>query len=134
MNLDSLYAALRTPDFLAQGACVRQDATLWDDDDRAKSAVAKAICGTCPVQRSCAEWAQANEIAGIWGGIDTATRNKGRRGKFTTMEQRRENAEWLSDVLSKKPAIELAAKYGRTERTIYRWREIAQRDDYGLAS
>ncbi|MFF5858176.1 WhiB family transcriptional regulator [Streptomyces sp. NPDC012751] len=33
-------------------------------------AKAKAVCGRCPLQRECREWAVGNgESAGVWGGL-----------------------------------------------------------------
>ena len=116
--------AMKWPTFLSDGKCVGADPTLFDDEDAQKTIVAKQICAGCPVKKQCAQWGIENEDSGIWGGLDDKDRRKARRGKgkFTTLEKRREDLNWLLDMLGDKPVAELAAKYGKTERTIYRWR------------
>ena len=134
----SLADLLRTPDWMADGDCVDEDPRLWDDlidDDEpnpvaidpavraANRARAAAICGECPVREMCAAWASLNEVSGLWGGVEQEVRDAKRGGKtFKTMEERREDVEWRTDVASLKPAAELADKWGVSERTIYRWR------------
>lgn len=128
--LADLAASIKWPTFLSNGACVGStDPTLFDDEDPTKTVIAKAICRQCPVKQQCAEWGIANEPSGVWGGMDEADRVKARRGKrkFISIEKRREDLEWLGDMLSEKSATELAEKYGKTERTIYRWRKRLQK-------
>lgn len=122
-------AAMKWPTFLSDGDCVGTDPTLFDDEDHKKSIVAKKICSDCLVQKQCATWGIENEDAGIWGGLDSKDRAKARRGqrKFVTLEKRWENLEWRQDMLSEKSKAELALKYGKTERTIYRWRNKARK-------
>ena len=122
--LAELAEAIRWPVFLSEGACVGvSDPTLFDDEDAQKTIEAKKICKGCPVQTDCADWGIKNEDSGIWGGMDAKDRQKRRgKAKFITVEKRREDLNWLRDMLEDKPVAELAAKYGKTERTIYRWR------------
>ncbi|MFD8565468.1 WhiB family transcriptional regulator [Streptomyces sp. NPDC059639] len=41
---------------------------------------AKAVCGSCPVERQCLEWAlNAGPVEGIWGGTTDAERRAVRR-------------------------------------------------------
>jgi WhiB family redox-sensing transcriptional regulator len=43
---------------------------------------ARAICGTCSVQRDCLEWAiETGQDAGIWGGQTEEERRELRRGQ-----------------------------------------------------
>ena len=120
-----LVGALDWPEFFLDGACAGMDPTLFDDEDRRKSNQAKRICQGCPVQTDCAQWGISNEYSGIWGGLDAKDRARARRGKgkFITMEKRREDVKWLQDMYSNKTAEELARKYGTSVRTIYRWRK-----------
>ena len=122
-------AAIKWPTFLSDGDCVGTDPTLFDDEDYRKTIAAKKICSECPVLKQCAAWGIENEDAGIWGGLDDKDRAKARRGKrkFVSLEKRWENLEWRQDMLSEKSASELAVKYGKTERTIYRWRNKIQK-------
>ena len=133
--ISELAAAMKWPEFLKQGACVgTPDPRLFDDEDHKKTSVAKKICSKCPVQEQCAQWGIENEDSGIWGGMDGKDRAKARRGKrkFVSMEKRRENLEWLQDIWSDKPAADLAIKYGKTERTIYRWRDKERKRVHNL--
>ena len=130
MNVDlnvisELVGALEWPKFLLDGDCTGMDPTIFDDEDRKKTVRAKKVCNGCPVQMLCADWAIANEPSGVWGGLDSKDLAKARRGKrkFVTLEKRREDLEWVQDMCSDKPAYDLAIKYEKTERTIYRWRE-----------
>lgn len=124
-KISELVGALEWPKFLLDGDCTGMDPTMFDDEDRKKTVQAKKICRECPVQALCADWAIANEPSGVWGGLDSKDLAKARRGKrkFITLEKRRENIEWVQDMCSDRPAHDLAKKYDKTERTIYRWRE-----------
>jgi len=124
-SISELVGALEWPKFLLDGDCTDMDPTMFDDEDRKKTVLAKKVCHDCPVQMLCADWAIANEPSGVWGGLDSKDLAKARRGKrkFVTLEKRREDYEWVEDMLSDKPAQDLAVKYDKTERTIYRWRE-----------
>lgn len=123
-DLNNLWNSMQVPDFFSEGACKNEDPKMWDDEDDALAFTAKRICSECPVKDLCATWGIANEPSGIWGGLDSKAIAKARRGKgkFITMEQRREDAEWYEDVMSTKPAHVIADKYGVAERTVYRWR------------
>jgi WhiB family transcriptional regulator, redox-sensing transcriptional regulator len=45
------------------------------DDKELRESRAKAICATCPVKRSCLEYAlRIKEPHGIWGGLNEAER------------------------------------------------------------
>ena len=122
--LASLAQALVTPAWMADGDCVTEDPRWWDDEaSETDKARAIAICAECPVREMCAAWAAKNEVGGVWGGVDQAERDRKRRGrKFVTMEDRRADLDWRTDVASCKPAADLATKWGVSERTIYRWR------------
>ena len=63
-------------------ACRQLDPDMFfsPDDERGprkrqRDAAAKAVCGNCPVRRSCLEWAlSVQEPYGIWGGLTAAQR------------------------------------------------------------
>ena len=123
-KLNDLFAALALPAFFAEGDCVGENPAMWDDEDPQLAFAAKRICADCPVKALCAAWGVANEPQGIWGGLDTKALAKARRGKgkFVSLEERKEDARWMADVLSDQPAAVLAEKYDVAERTVYRWR------------
>ncbi|NUS74040.1 MAG: WhiB family transcriptional regulator [Corynebacteriales bacterium] len=46
---------------------------------------AKAVCGRCPVQQSCLEWAlESGQDAGVWGGLDEDERRALKRADTLT--------------------------------------------------
>jgi WhiB family redox-sensing transcriptional regulator len=49
--------------------CHNSDPELFFDDSPARVAVAKSLCGTCPMQAACLEGALSRaEPCGVWGG------------------------------------------------------------------
>jgi WhiB family redox-sensing transcriptional regulator len=69
---------------MIDGACVGEDPDLWFPDrgekrDPSRIRHAKEVCGTCPVRRDCAAYAQAcsdagDPLVGIWGGLNERER------------------------------------------------------------
>ena len=122
--IDALARALQTPEFLGDGDCVGENPNLWDDEDASLTAQGTAICAQCPVRELCAAWGNKNEEFGIWGGIGGAERRRLRRGtKFVSMEDRRDDLDWRTDVAGRMSAADVARKWGKAEKTVYRWRE-----------
>jgi WhiB family transcriptional regulator, redox-sensing transcriptional regulator len=53
----------------------------WSPEAGQRAELAKAICGTCPVQAPCLAYALARaEVRGIWGGLSERERRAVRRG------------------------------------------------------
>jgi WhiB family redox-sensing transcriptional regulator len=84
------HPAIPRPEWMARGACRSdEDPELWypsggesehdhnynrAERDR-RAALAKAICGQCPVRTACLRHAlAAGERFGIWGGLDASQR------------------------------------------------------------
>lgn len=73
-------------DWREAGACTRLDPDLFFPISSTGPALgqiakAKAICGACPVQRPCLEFALDHHIVhGIWGGTTPQDREAWRRG------------------------------------------------------
>ncbi len=75
-------AADRPQDWRSRGAChdhaaVRENINLMmpDGESHATLALPKRICGGCPVQDDCLDWALAtNEPHGVWGGLSAHER------------------------------------------------------------
>jgi WhiB family transcriptional regulator, redox-sensing transcriptional regulator len=62
------------------GACEGADPALFFPSPDEPDAPAKAICATCRIRPQCYAAAVANgEEAGIWGGVNFETQQKGRR-------------------------------------------------------
>ncbi|RPK80450.1 MULTISPECIES: WhiB family transcriptional regulator [Streptomyces] len=54
-----------------------------------QTAEAKAVCGTCPVQAACLEWALENgQDSGIWGGLSENERRALKRRSRRRAETR----------------------------------------------
>ena len=67
---------LQLPTFdLEDALCAQTDPELFFPDVGMSNALAKKICGACPVQAECLEWALTNgEDYGIWGGLTAKER------------------------------------------------------------
>lgn len=78
-------AEARLDKWWSGGACVSVDPELFfpisdHGPSRGQVTQAKAICGTCPVQRSCLEYAMARgHLTGVWGGTTEEERQILRR-------------------------------------------------------
>ena len=80
------------PSWRQQAACadtVQESPTfidLWfEDEDSVKSATATSVCFTCPVRKTCLEWACATkQREGIWGGqpVSIRLKHKGKPHNF----------------------------------------------------
>jgi len=56
-------------------ACQETDPELWFPEDAGLAKIAKKLCGVCPVNKECLEFALvSNEMHGIWGGVSVADR------------------------------------------------------------
>ncbi len=64
-------------------ACTEDDTDIFfpeGTDVKGKTALAKAICASCPIAAACLQYALAtNEEFGIWGGTTPEERKRGRR-------------------------------------------------------
>jgi WhiB family redox-sensing transcriptional regulator len=71
--------------------CAQTDPDMFfpDDKDRIKLAQAKAVCGRCPVQLQCLNYAIVNFSRssdwGVWGGTSPSERNQLRRKRKRTI-------------------------------------------------
>ena len=65
--------------FLEDAACRGLDPELFYAEGAAAIARAKALCGVCPVQEACLEWAVKREEFGVWGGTTARERSGMRR-------------------------------------------------------
>jgi WhiB family redox-sensing transcriptional regulator len=71
--------------WMSRGACLREDPELFFPAELPGPAplqrisMAKAVCGRCPVRRSCLAYALRTRQDGIWGGTTTEERRAIRR-------------------------------------------------------
>lgn len=79
-----------------QAACSEHDTALFyptDESNAAAYAVARRICGACPVQMDCLNTALAlKEKHGVWGGLSPAQRQRTSPGPSPTTRWRRRHA------------------------------------------
>ena len=65
------------PNWMARGLCANQPPEMFFPSDGVGVEVAKRICGKCPVQETCLEYALANRIDhGVWGGCSERQRRR----------------------------------------------------------
>lgn len=90
MVLDAGAPPLAGRDWRAAAACLDEDPELFfpvgsTGPSRVQIDEAKAVCGGCPVQATCLDWAlQAGEDAGVWGGLDEDERRALKRRNART--------------------------------------------------
>jgi WhiB family redox-sensing transcriptional regulator len=66
-----------TPQWMWDAECAQVDPELFFPPEKSVSKVAKKICGECPVQAACLEYAlRSDQTAGIWGGMTTKERKR----------------------------------------------------------
>lgn len=69
-------------EWMASGLCAQADAQAWFPETSNNHQVPKRICRGCPVRDDCLSFALAHdEQFGIWGGHDTAERNRLQKGQ-----------------------------------------------------
>jgi len=63
------------PEFRLDGLCAQTDPELFFPEKGDSSAAAKRVCGRCPVESECLEYAVAHRIdVGVWGGTTASER------------------------------------------------------------
>lgn len=69
------------PQWTEQALCAQADPDEWFPPKGGSSEVAKAICGQCPVQAECLQYALDNhERFGIFGGLSERERRRLQKG------------------------------------------------------
>lgn len=100
--------------------CAQTDPDMFTPERGGTTTHARAICDACPLKRSglCLEYALANNERGIWAGTTDQERARLRNGAATETEIR---ARIKRAHENGTPALELAAIYGVSVRTVQRW-------------
>lgn len=65
--------------WMDEANCRGADPVLFDPDQTADTALARLLCGECPVRRECLSWALNHAEVGVWGGTDDNERKRLRR-------------------------------------------------------
>lgn len=120
------------------GACTKgADPRLFVDDDESPSPdggqAAKAICGTCIMQKKCLAYALKNEEWGVWGGT-TYTERRAIRGSVDgDAEEVAAFLEAVDLLRSDRTYKAIGAHYGVGERTVNRFcKDFAEAYGYDL--
>ena len=108
---------------LDKAACRGVDPKIMDGETLVDIHKAQAICTGCPVRELCQEWAIWHEPYGVWAGLTPRQRAALRKGrKLIDILELNDIISKSANLFSGKTVKALAAEYGVTERTIYRWR------------
>jgi WhiB family redox-sensing transcriptional regulator len=116
-------------DWMADAQCAQVDPGLWHADSGANYTQAKSICGSCPVQRQCADHTARLDTDnpgrhGMWAG-QTA---KQREAKRAHAEREARHAAIVRLIeRGGMDADQIATQVGCSSRTV--WRIIADRRD-----
>ncbi|MEY4348565.1 MAG: Transcription factor WhiB [Actinomycetota bacterium] len=119
-----LKYSLRIPDaILNNAACANTDPKIMDGEDLDCIMKAREVCAGCPALAKCKEWAVWHEPAGVWAGMTPGERAPLRKGEpMIDIVETLRIASYEVNLFSGKTVPVLAAEYGVTQRTIYRWR------------
>lgn len=127
-NQDSLQESLRLPDNFENGICKGADPSLFDGETLMAVIEAKRICGACPIQNYCLQWALKHEEAGVWGGTTPSERRALSLGSAQTDLVALQDLQTKVAMLqSTAPVSRLAIEFAVTPRTILRWRNQIKR-------
>lgn len=70
-------ASLPPPEVLDVARCAQADPEQWFPEKGGPSTDAKRICGMCPAQDACRQWAlDTRQNYGIWGGLTAHERRQ----------------------------------------------------------
>ena len=76
-NHFGVWDVSRGMDWMAEGNCNNHPPAVFFPSDGVGVEVAKKICGTCPVQERCLEYALSQRIDhGVWGGTSERQRRR----------------------------------------------------------
>lgn len=112
------------PNFGDSAACLNSDTELFFSERAGDVAAAKSICHSCPLMRSCAEWALRFEDYGVFGGLSAKERYLLRGGKSALNPQEQEIVWQETTFILRASAKEVAMRFGVEPRTVVRWRNL----------
>lgn len=113
-------AAAHSTDWMTDGLCRKTGTAVFFPEGRGAAAAAdkeqaKEVCGRCPVQQVCLEWAvSTGQSAGIWGGASERERRALRRRRRPAEVQQSSYARCVEE----QEFIEQRVAEGASHRTI----------------
>jgi hypothetical protein len=117
---------------LAQAVCVNADSEIFFSEEPSEIALAKSICGECPIATQCAEWAAKNAEYGVFGGLTPAERQEKFGLAIIDTELGAEESQLQENFILNEPATKVAEFFGVDTRTVKRWRKLL--NSYTLAA
>jgi len=128
-------------DWMENARCAQVDPEIFHPDGKAPSREAKTICARCPVQRQCADFAQAleGEVTyshrfGLWGGQLPKHRARDAAGNGR-LQRNRARRDHIIRLYRRggMDAYQIAEAVGCDARTVWRTTK-AYRDSLGEAA
>jgi hypothetical protein len=117
---------------LTRAVCMNADSEVFFSEDPSEIALAKSICGECPIASQCAEWAAKNAAYGVFGGLTP----KERQQKFGLVvidtELSPDEIQRQENLILNQSASKVAEHFGVDTRTVMRWRKLL--NSYTLAA
>jgi WhiB family redox-sensing transcriptional regulator len=117
---------------LAQAVCVNEDSEIFFSEEPSEIALAKSICGECPIATQCAEWAAKNAEYGVFGGLTPEERQQKFGLAIIEIELGAEGIQLQENFILNEPATKVAEFFGVDTRTVKRWRKLL--NSYTLAA
>jgi len=109
---------------LAQAVCVNADSEIFFSEEPSEIALAKSICGECPIATQCAEWAAKNAEYGVFGGLTPEERQQKFGLEAINTELSPDEIQLQENFILNQPASKVAEHFGVDTRTVKRWRKL----------
>jgi hypothetical protein len=117
---------------LARAVCVNTDSEIFFSEEPSEIALAKSICGECPIATQCAEWAAKNAEYGVFGGLTPEERRQKFGLTIIEIELGADEIQLQENFILSEPATKVAEFFGVDSRTVKRWRKLL--NSYTLAA
>ena len=117
---------------LTQAVCANADSEIFFSEDASEIALAKSICGECPIATKCAEWAAKNAEYGVFGGLTPEERQQKFGLEILDTELSPDEIQLQENFILNQPATKVAEHFGVDTRTVKRWRKLL--NSYTLAA
>lgn len=117
---------------LTRAVCVNANSEIFFSEDAAEIALAKSICGECPIASQCAEWAAKNAEYGVFGGLTSEERQQKFGLAVIDTEVSSDEIQRQENFILNQSASKVAEHFGVDTRTVMRWRKLL--NSYTLAA
>lgn len=109
--------------WLNDAICSQTDPEAFFPEKGGTARIAKAVCAKCPVIEQCREYAiHDTSLMGVWGGTSEMERRAIRSERGISNDLKHPDHDWVVALYRDGyEAVELAKRFGITDRTVYRW-------------